>query len=147
MQTLPVLSPPSCHCVLTLRARTAAAAQVLDDVKYLEATYGASSAVARVGVGRHPIYFAYDSYHVAPEDWAQVLGSGGGGGKDNGAVVAAGAGAVGGVGLRRGRPVAGLFLGLWLEAGHGADLARGGFDGFYTYFAASGFVFGSTPQR
>lgn len=38
-------------------------------------------------------------------------------------------------------------LGLWLEAGHGQDLAAAGFDGFYTYFASDGFSFGSSSRN
>jgi glycoprotein endo-alpha-1,2-mannosidase len=40
-----------------------------------------------------------------------------------------------------------VFLGLWLEERHGDELAGGGFDGFYTYFASSGFSYGSTPAH
>jgi glycoprotein endo-alpha-1,2-mannosidase len=38
-------------------------------------------------------------------------------------------------------------LGLWLDAGNGEDLVEAGFDGFYTYFAADGFSFGSTSRN
>jgi glycoprotein endo-alpha-1,2-mannosidase len=47
----------------------------------------------------------------------------------------------------RGTPLDGIFIGLWLEAGHGGDLRQGGFDGFYTYFASTGFSFGSTLSQ
>ena len=68
------------------------------------------------------MYFVYDSYHVAAEDWARVF-----------------------KGARSGLP--GIFIGLWLEASHGEDIAAGGFHGWYTYFASANFVFGSSPRR
>jgi glycoprotein endo-alpha-1,2-mannosidase len=58
-----------------------------------------------------------------------------------------------------------IALGLWVEESHGHDLAsavpsavvsscltilrqlNGGFDGFYTYFASEGFVFGSSRSN
>lgn len=68
-----------------------------------------------------PVYFVYDSYHNPAAEWAAVLRA-------------------------RDRPP-GVFIGLWLERPHGRDLAAGGFDGFYTYFAATNFVYGSSPRN
>ena len=71
------------------------------------------------------MYFVYDSYHIAAADWAEVLG-------------------LAGAGSLRGTEDDGTFIGLWLEANHGPDLAAGHFDGAYTYFASEGFSWGSS---
>ena len=79
------------------------------------------------------MYFVYDSYHVGSEDWAALLLAGGGSSEATGGgsgAAAAAAAAVAetpgpGPGLG-GRRLPGLFVGLWLERGHGAELARGG---------------------
>lgn len=149
------------------------AASVAGDVAYLEVKYGASPAVLRVGDQkadgdekvRHAVYFVYDSYHVSSAEWkAQLLGpvsssssssksdasSSNNNGDDssnnnentqsvaqNSPIVAKGL---------RGRAASGYFVGLWLEAQHGSDLVEGGFDAFYTYFASSNFVYGSSPR-
>lgn len=47
----------------------------------------------------------------------------------------------------RGTELDGIFVGLWLEGGHGRELASAGFDAAYTYFASTGFVWGSTPAH
>ena len=73
--------------------------------------------------------YVYDSYHTRPEEWAGVLTRS----EDLG-------------GLRGGDGDA-FFIGLWVEAGHGGDLARGGFDGAYTYFATDGMTYGSSRQN
>jgi glycoprotein endo-alpha-1,2-mannosidase len=96
------------------------ARSVADDVLYIERTYGSSRAIKRLESG-DAVYFVYDSYHISAEDWAGML--------------------------RSRTPGQGFFIGLWLEREHGQELAAGGFDGFYTYFASAGFVFGSTPRH
>jgi glycoprotein endo-alpha-1,2-mannosidase len=117
------------------------AASVMDDVAYLEATYGASLAVAREGADRRDaIYFVYDSYHVSAHEWRAVLTAGDPGSSSSSSSSSSGAG-------RRGRAARGVFVGLWLERGGGEDLARGGFDAFYTYFASRAFAFGASPQH
>jgi len=75
-----------------------------------------------------PVVYVYDSYHTSVEEWATIL-------TPNGPNSI--------------RGVDGLdchCLFLWVEQDHGKYLSAG-FDGFYTYFAATRFVFGSTPQN
>lgn len=119
----------------------------MEDVAYLEAKYGASPGLARVGPdNQDPIYFVYDSYHIADDQWRAVLlpksdASGEKGDSEQAENVQL---------LKpklSKRSVRGVFVGLWLDREHGASLARSGFDAFYTYFASSGFAFGSSPQR
>ena len=97
------------------------------DLAHLAAAYGGHAGLYRGGDGR-PVWFVYDSYHIAPAEWRRVLTPGG----DLSV---------------RGGAADGTFLGLWLEAHHGGDLAEGGFDGGYTYFAAEGFSYGSTSRH
>ena len=97
------------------------------DLAHLAAAYGAHPGLHRSGGGR-PVFFVYDSYHLPPAEWRRLL-------------------APGGDLSVRGGPADGVFLGLWLEAGHGEELRAGGFEGGYTYFAADGFSHGSTVAR
>ena len=89
----------------------------------LDAEFGKHPALFRVG--GLPMYFVYDSYRLAPDAWQRLLGADG-------------------PESLRGSSRDGLFIGLWVEEQAGADLVAGGFDGFYTYFAVDGFVYGST---
>lgn len=63
------------------------ATSVAEDVRYLEKTYGClgevaggacpgSTAIFRPGPRREAVYFVYDSYHIAANDWASVLQQG-----------------------------------------------------------------------
>ncbi|MFO1502146.1 MAG: hypothetical protein U1G07_27865 [Verrucomicrobiota bacterium] len=102
------------------------AATTRDAIEYLTERYGQSPACHRLTrLGNKPIFFIYDSYLIPPAEWATVLEKGGtntirGGSKD--AVV----------------------IGLWVKKDDGPKLLKSGFDGFYTYFAADGFTYGST---
>jgi hypothetical protein len=100
---------------------------VRDDVLYIHKKYGSHPALLRATPRVYasadkvpppmPVFYVYDSYHVRPIEWAQVLG----------------------VGERltlRGSPNDGVFIALWLDAAHGREIIQGGFDGAYTYFAA-----------
>ncbi len=75
--------------------------------------------------GNKPIYYVYDSYLVPDDDWATVL-------------------APDGKNTLRGTKYDGIFIGLWVKEGDGAKMLASRFDGFYTYFAVDGFVYGST---
>ena len=112
------------------------AASVVEDTYYIQAKYGCDTcgegarAILRVpergGEGKeHMVFFVYDSYHVPPGDWSAVLN----------------------VGNDRKDTPPGVFIALWLEDHHLDDIVRGGFHGFYTYFASSAFVWGSTPTH
>ena len=118
------------------------AASFRDDVVYLARRYGSHPATLRLprsnvagGGNEHalPVYFVYDSYHIAAAEWAPLLTLGGSEGGDGASL--------------RDTPADGVFIGLWLDQHHGSDLAAGGFDGAYTYFASDGFTYGSSTRN
>lgn len=81
------------------------------------------------GVPVHlPVFFVYDSYHIPPREWARLL-------------------TPQGDATLRGSDLDAVFIGLWLEAPHGQELAQAGFDGAYTYFASDGFSYGSSTRN
>lgn len=99
---------------------------VRSDLDHLAEAYGGHPALLRHRErGNRPIVFMYDSYQTPPEAWHRVLGAGGD------------------LSVRGGLADF-LVLGLWVERSHGEMLVRGGFDGFYTYFATEGMTWGST---
>ena len=69
----------------------------------------------------------YNSYQVKPDEWSALLD------RDGEVTI-------------RGTEFDGVFVGLLVETKHKQELKRSGFDGFYTYFASSGFTYGSTPS-
>lgn len=105
------------------------AASFREDLEYLASPAGsrllAHPALARVA-GR-PLAFVYDSYHISASDWAAVLARGG-------ASV-------------RGTPLDVFAVGLFLERGHGAELAAGGFDAAYPYFASERMGYGAAVRN
>lgn len=72
-----------------------------------------------------PVFYIYDSYLNLPDKWYSYLG------KDGKHSI-------------RGTKLDGIFLGLLVELRHKQDIVSGGFDGFYTYFAANEFTYGSS---
>eukprot|EP00605_Chrysophyceae_sp_TOSAG23-4_P001930 GSChrysophyteH1.ASY1.ANO1.2133.1 assembled CDS len=98
-----------------------------EDLKYISDNYGHHECLYRGTDGRI-VYYVYDSYHIAPIQWARLLSS------DGDLSV-------------RGGPADGIFFGLWLQHFHGRDLKNGYFDGFYTYFGTDGFSYGSTSSN
>lgn len=107
------------------------AASIRDDVAYVISQYGSHPALFRLRRQRSdssgaclPVFYVYDSYHIPARDWAALLG-----------------------GIRGDPALDGFFIGLWLEARHGAELADGGFDGAYSYFATDGFSYGSSRRN
>lgn len=110
---------------------------VREDVAYLHEQYGHHSALLKWPLNHShsqdgssgPVYFVYDSYHLPAAQWASMLGI------DNGPLSV------------RGTELDGVFIGLWLERGHGHDLSFGGFDGCYTYFASDGFSWGASTHN
>ena len=75
-----------------------------------------------------PLYYIYDSYKVEVSQWRQVLA-------DDGQLSL------------RNTALDGHFIGLWVEQDDGKFFTEGHFDGFYTYFAVDGFVYGSTTAN
>ncbi|KAJ1477999.1 hypothetical protein T484DRAFT_1630430, partial [Baffinella frigidus] len=101
------------------------------DLEYLAQLYSKHPALyrqpAKQGLGR-PLAFVYDSYQTKPEKWSRVFSPGGD------------------ISVRGGAADF-LVLGLWVERQHGQDLLKGGFDGFYTYFATNGMTWGSSHSN
>ncbi|XP_041462899.1 glycoprotein endo-alpha-1,2-mannosidase-like [Lytechinus variegatus] len=97
-----------------------------DDVRYIIDNYGSHPAFYRYKFkGRHlPMFYVYDSYHTSSSSWARLFGI-----NDELSV--------------RNTIYDGIFLGLYLDAQHRSDILESLFDGFYTYFASSGFTYGS----
>lgn len=101
-------------------------ASVRADLKYLVETYGHHSCLL-TGRGRMTVY-VYDSHHLPPHEWAQLL-------------LPTGDDTI------RNTPLDCEIFGLWLHHHHGRDLSDAGFDGVYSYFASVGFSYGSTPDN
>lgn len=72
--------------------------------------------------------YVYDSYKIPKEEWAEILSEKG---KET----------------LRNTPLDALYIGLWVEQKDAEFFDAAGFDGFYTYFASEGFVFGSTTAN
>ena len=93
------------------------------DLQYLQYTYGDSPVLYRMSDGRM-LVFAYDSYSVAPTEWARAL-------KPGHLSI-------------RGTDSDAFVVGLVVDHAHLDHIVKSGFDGFYTYFATNGFSYGST---
>eukprot|EP00762_Andalucia_godoyi_P001800 ANDGO_07171.mRNA.1 Glycoprotein endo-alpha-1 len=94
------------------------ARNVAKNIDYIYETYSQYPAFL-------PWFFIYDSYLTTSNEWAELLLPGGS------------------LGIRS-RHADAVFIGLVVENQHLQELQRAGFDGIYTYFAADGFVWGST---
>ncbi len=75
-----------------------------------------------------PVVFVYDSYLTPAAEWRRLL-------EPDGDLTI------------RGSAHDALMIGLWVEPGHGDELAGAGFDGLYSYFATDGFTYGSTTAN
>lgn len=78
--------------------------------------------------GNRPIFFVYDSYLTPAMEWAELLSIAG---KDT---------------IRKTKYDSAV-IGLWVKENDGKFMTDGHFDGFYTYFASDGFVYGSTTKN
>jgi glycoprotein endo-alpha-1,2-mannosidase len=75
--------------------------------------------------GGRPVVYVYDSYLTPAADWADLL-------QPDGEITI------------RGTARDCVMIGLWVEADEGEFFTTGGFDGYYTYFAADGFTWSSS---
>lgn len=77
-----------------------------------------------------PCFFLYDSYIIPASEWARVF-------RPEGDMTI------------RGTELDSKIIGLWVkgEDKEQAYFTESGMDGFYTYFAATGFTYGSTPNH
>ena len=99
------------------------------DLEYVAKTYSSHPAFYKVKLpGRLkpvPMYYIYDSYLTSGNEWSRLFSR------------------TGDLSIR-GTDLDGIFLALLVEFKHRTDIKNGGFDGFYTYFAANGFSHGSS---
>ncbi|XP_032776674.2 glycoprotein endo-alpha-1,2-mannosidase [Daphnia magna] len=99
------------------------------NIKYIIEKYGNHTSVYKLQKSPSkkplPVFYIYDSYLNSPNSWSSVL-------------------SVSGKQSIRNTDIDGIFLGLVVEFRHKQDIVSGGFDGFYTYFAANGFSYGSS---
>lgn len=92
-------------------------------IQFLNTNYGQKAALYQVN--NKPFYYIYDSYKLPLSNWKQLLQK------------------EGTLSLRN-TDLDATFIGLWVHEKDSSFFANSGFDGFYTYFASDGFVFGST---
>lgn len=78
--------------------------------------------------GTRPVFFVYDSYLAPAKDWAELSSPTG---KDT---------------IRNSKYDSAV-MGLWVKENDGKFMTEGHFDGFYTYFASDGFVYGSITKN
>ncbi len=100
--------------------------ELKEQLSYLHLNYSAHSALYKVD--NKPFYYIYDSYKLNPEEWKKLLDP------------------RGELSIRNSKLDAN-FIGLWVNEGEGRMIKDSGFDGFYTYFASDGFVYGSTSEN
>ncbi len=102
------------------------------DLQYIVEKYGSHPALYRMdkhgSTKKLPLIYVYDSYHNPPHEWAAILQQG-----TSESI--------------RDTTADCVVLGLLVEISHQNSIADGGFDGFYTYFASSGFSYGSNPRN
>jgi glycoprotein endo-alpha-1,2-mannosidase len=79
-------------------------------------------------VSDKPLYYVYDSYKLAVDEWNKVL-------------LAEGEFTV------RNTSADAVFIGLWVKEEDGDFFVNSGLDGFYTYFASDGFEYGCTSTN
>jgi glycoprotein endo-alpha-1,2-mannosidase len=97
-----------------------------EQIEYITKTYGEHPALYTYN--DKPFYYVYDSYKLSPEEWQKIL--------TPDAELSL-----------RNTPLDATFIGLWVEENDGEIISDAGFDGFYTYFASDGFVYGSTTAN
>jgi len=97
--------------------------ELKEQLSYLVKTYSGHHAFYKKD-GK-PLFYVYDSYKIPKEEWTKMLA------KDGEKTV-------------RNTELDALYIGLWVEKDDAKFFDSSGFDGFYTYFASEGFVYGST---
>lgn len=75
-----------------------------------------------------PLFFLYDSYLIPAAEWAELF-------KPDGVITI------------RNTNLDSKIIGLWVGKGEEDYFLQSGMDGFYTYFASTGFTYGSTPSN
>lgn len=96
------------------------------DIIYIIDKFGSSSSLFKMN-GK-PLFYVYDSYLTPASEWEKVLSK-----KGKHSI--------------RGTKYDSIFIGLYLNQQTEKFIIDGHFDGIYTYFASTGFTYGSTPQN
>jgi glycoprotein endo-alpha-1,2-mannosidase len=99
---------------------------IRDDLTYIFAEYGQHSAFYRHPITDQGLIYLYDSYQLPVDQWKSLLS------KDGSLTI-------------RGTSIDCIAIGLVLDDTQ--YLVSGGFDGAYSYFAATGFTQASTPSH
>lgn len=102
-----------------------------ENLGYIHHKYASHPAYyKRLHHGRQlPLFYVYDSYQTSASDWATLLKV------DSDISI-------------RNTELDAIFIGLIVEARHKMELlVHSGFDGYYTYFASTGFSYGSNPNN
>jgi len=102
------------------------AEQLREQLDYLSLRYSKHPAIFLFH--NKPLYYVYDSYKLDVEEWQKLLTEGGE------------------ISVRNTSSDA-TFIGLWVDEDEQEFFLESGFDGFYTYFASDGFVYGSTASN
>lgn len=102
------------------------AGSVRENIKSILSQFGQYPAFYRIS-GK-PCFFIYDSYLIPAQEWASLL-------QPDGSITI------------RGTELDAVMIGLWVKKGEEEYFIQSGMDGYYTYFAATGFTYGSTPAN
>jgi len=102
------------------------AQSVRENIRHFIEKFGQHPALYRLH-GK-PLFFLYDSYLIPAEEWATLL-------KPEGSITI------------RNTNLDSEIIGLWVGKGKEDYFLQSGMDGFYTYFASTGFTYGSTPSN
>lgn len=97
-----------------------------NQLEYLSLNYGRHPALFLVN--NKPLFYVYDSYKLKVNEWKKLLTN------------------KGELSIRN-TTADGIFIGLWVMENEQEFFKSTGFDGFYTYFASDGFVYGSTVSN
>ncbi len=100
---------------------------VKENIRYIIDTYGSHESFYRDDNGK-PLFFIYDSYNIAPSEWARVF-------SENGDLTV------------RNSEYDGVFIGLPLNMDDLYDIVDSHLDGLYNYFAVDGFTETSTTDN
>lgn len=124
--TLPTSTPPALVCAQLEPYPLRSEYTVEDDLKYIFAQYGNHPAFYRHPTTNQCLVYAYDSYHMTPQQWQQLL-------------------AVDGAMSIRHTPHDCIVIALVLDNIN--EAVQSHFDGVYSYFAATGFTRAADPSQ
>lgn len=100
--------------------------ELREHLEYIYYQYGTHPAIFKTN--NKPLYYIYDSYKIDSKEWSKLL-------KPEGVLSI------------RNSLIDATIIGLWVSKNDGKFFVKSGFDGFYTYFAIDGFVYGSSTSN